>query len=88
MSLLHVYEKDLCNEPAATLETERHTKVQHQFEEISKYNNFESSNQLCITAKPSLFKASYISLFQILEDLGNIIYPEQVKDVTYILTLV
>lgn len=60
------YVKDPHNELAATGEM----KVQHQSEEISKYDNLESSSQLHIAVKSSLFKAN--SLFQILEELGNI----------------
>ena len=56
--------------------------VEHQFQEISEYSDLQSSIELCITAKPFLFKAIYFSLFHMLEDLGNIIYPQQVKDVT------
>lgn len=47
-------------------------KVQHQSEDISKHDNLESSSQLHIMVKPSLFKANYVSLFQMLEELGNI----------------
>lgn len=67
-----MYVKYLPNEPATTGEREREMKVQHQSEEISKYSNLESSSQLYITAKSSLFKTSYVSLFQMLEELGNI----------------
>lgn len=47
-------------------------KVQHQSEEILKCDNLESYSQLYITVKSSLFKANYVSLFQMLEELGNV----------------
>lgn len=63
-----MYVKDLRNEPATTGERERE---RWKSEEISEHDNLESSSQWHITVQSSSFKAIYVSLLQMLEELGN-----------------